>query len=100
MNVDLHYRHSLIQRRSALGALRLRGLPRRDFLIGVPHLSFQSLLCFEILGEILLSTNSNHQSGGLFLFIGSNIRYIFLYIETLSCFKRKNKDMIFQPTRQ
>ncbi|MFC8559421.1 hypothetical protein, partial [Peribacillus frigoritolerans] len=38
--------------RSALGALLLRGLPRRAFPAGVSHLSFQSLLCFEILGEI------------------------------------------------
>ncbi|MFJ7931395.1 hypothetical protein [Peribacillus sp. NPDC096448] len=65
--------------------------------------------CFEILGEPLLFTVSNHQSGGLFLCIISNIRYIFLYIETSSRFKRKNKDMhvfvfqqnwIIQPLRK
>ncbi|WP_440971272.1 hypothetical protein ACSS6N_23885 [Peribacillus frigoritolerans] len=49
-----------------------------------------------------MQANSNHQSGGLFLFIRSNIRYIFLYIKTSSCLTRKNKDMhviVFQSLR-
>ncbi|PAK41383.1 hypothetical protein, partial [Peribacillus simplex] len=74
-----------------------------DTLFPQESRTFRSNLYFVLnLGEVLLSTNSNHQSGGLFLFIRSNIRYIFLYIETSSRFTRKNKDMhvfVFQSLR-